>query len=247
MTATQTQAAPGLSGEEVARFHREGFLSVDHFCTPEDLAVVRELLDGLFARFDELPKTLAFDLGDVKLHDGVQRVPQINSNVQFDPRLRDTAVFRNAERIARQLCGEGVTYNGDHAIYKPPHSRREVPWHQDLAYAHDPDAICFNANFWVPLQEATLENGCMQFIPHSHWGNLLQHHPVGHDPKVHTLECDPIDASAAVVCPLRPGGCTIQHGKTLHYTGPNITDQMRRAWILNFGFHVTPTWRGNGK
>lgn len=242
MQTTRDTIGAGLTGEQVAKFHREGFLSVERFCLPEDLDVVRELLDALFDRFDELPRSLAFDLGDVKEHTGTQRVPQINTTIRFEPRLKETAVFRAAERMAKQLCGSDVTYSYDHAIYKPAQSRREVPWHQDLAYGRNPDAICFNANFWIPLQEATIENGCMQFIPHSHWGNLLPHHPVGHDPKVHTLECDPINTSAAVACPLPPGGCTIQHGKTLHYTGPNITNQTRKAWILNFGFPVHATW-----
>lgn len=242
MPNTQPTVA-GLTGEQVAQFHRDGFISVESFCTPADLVVVRELIDGLFERFDELPKTLAFDLGDVKLHDGAKVVPQINTCVRFEPRLKETAVYRNAEFIAKQICGSAVGYGYDHAIYKPAQSRREVPWHQDLAYGRDPDAICFNANFWVPLQEATIDNGCMHFIPHSHWGNLLPHHPVGHNPAVHTLECDPIDTSASVACPLAPGGCTIQHGKTLHYTGPNITDSPRRAWIINFGLPITPTWK----
>jgi hypothetical protein len=238
-----TLPPPRLSLDEIARFYRDGFLSLDRLTTPDDLERVRELLDGLFDRFDELPKNLAFDLGDVKLHSGTQRTPQINNATQFEPRLLETLTFRNALAVARQLLGESVNFSFDHTIYKPAGSAKEVPWHQDLAYGRNPNAICFNANFWVPLQEATVENGCMQFIPHSHWGNLLPHQPIGGDPRVHTLEVkDPIDARAAVACPLPAGGATIQHGKTLHYTGPNRTDKPRRAWILNFGAHVENTW-----
>jgi ectoine hydroxylase-related dioxygenase (phytanoyl-CoA dioxygenase family) len=197
----------------------------------------------LFDRWRELPPDLAFDLGDLKIHDGAQRMPQINVAMRFEPRLRETLVFRNAEAIAKQLLGEQAAYSFDHAIYKPPRNGKEVPWHQDLGYGRNPDHLAFNANFWVPLQEATLDNGCMRFIPHSHWGNLLPHRPVGDDPKVHTLEAwPPIDPRAARPCPLRPGGATIQHAKTLHYTGPNDTDKPRRAWILNFSVPVENTW-----
>ena len=234
-----------IAPAQIAQFHRDGFLKLDRLTTADDIARVTELLDGLFERFRELPSNLAFDLGDKKNHDGAQRMPQINNCVQFEPRLKETLVFRNAETIAKQLLGDEAKFSYDHAIYKPPRNGREVPWHQDLGYgaSRNPDAICFNANFWIPLQDATIENGCMQFIPHSHWGNLLPHHPIGHDPKVHTLETDNIDATHAVACPLKVGGATIQHGKTLHYTGPNNTDAPRRAWIINFGYGVANTWK----
>jgi ectoine hydroxylase-related dioxygenase (phytanoyl-CoA dioxygenase family) len=94
----------------------------------------------------------------------------------------------------------------------------------------------FSCNFWMPLQDTSLDMGCMEFIPHSHLGNLKPHHPVGHDPKVHTLETDGISGKNAVKCPLPAGGVTIHQPKTLHYTGPNNSDKWRRAWILVFGY-----------
>lgn len=242
MPATAADAPPLLASNDVARFYRDGFLAVQRFVTAEDLDEVRRLLDPLFDRFWELPRELAFDLGDVKNHRGEQRTPQINVAIRFEPKLRETRVFKAAHAIARQLLGDDVNYSYDHAIYKPARSNRDVPWHQDLAYGGRADAICCNANFWIPLQEATVANGCMWFIPHSHLGGLLPHRPVGGNPLVHTLECD-VNASKAVACPLPPGGCTIQHGKTLHYTGPNSTDNPRRAWIINFGSHVENSWQ----
>ena len=34
--------------------------------------------------------------------------------------------------------------------------------------------------------------------------------------------------------PLKAGGCTIHTGRTLHYTGPNVTKSPRRAYIVNY-------------
>lgn len=239
MTTTIQASAPILSAAQVARFHREGFLALDAITTPEDVARIRELLDALFDRFDELPKDLALDLGDVKTHSGKQKTPQINMASRFEPRLRDTLYFRNAESVARQLLGGCVMPSWDHAILKPPHNGSATPWHQDLSYpAHSSgnwDIVRLGCNFWMPLQDASVESGCMQFIPHSHLGNLRPHHPVGHDPRVHTLETDGVDASKAVACPIPAGGCTIHMPKTLHYTAPNDTDEPRRTYILFFG------------
>jgi len=38
-----------------------------------------------------------------------------------------------------------------------------------------------------------------------------------------------------VACPLRAGDATVHLPHTLHQTGPNMTDDARVAWILEFG------------
>jgi ectoine hydroxylase-related dioxygenase (phytanoyl-CoA dioxygenase family) len=124
---------------------------------------------------------------------------------------------------------------------------KETPWHQDIAYPVtsgklDPArTIRVGCNFWMPLQDVTLESGCMQFVPSSNHAGVLPHRTVGGDPKVHTLEVDgPLDTSTAVACPIPAGGCTIHGPRTLHYTGPNNTANWRRAWILFFGSSKVP-------
>ena len=39
----------------------------------------------------------------------------------------------------------------------------------------------------------------------------------------------------AVACPLHVGGLTIHTPLTVHYAGPNLTSEPRRAWIIHFG------------
>jgi ectoine hydroxylase-related dioxygenase (phytanoyl-CoA dioxygenase family) len=137
------------------------------------------------------------------------------------------------------LLGLAADFQFDHAINKPPRTGAETPWHQDEAY-WDP-ALEYSAfSIWMPLQEATLDNGCMQFVPDSHQLGVQPHHHIGNDPKVHGLEIDQIDASRAVACPLPAGGATIHSSQTLHYAGPNLTDQPRRAYILAFSAPPKP-------
>ena len=50
-----------------------------------------------------------------------------------------------------------------------------TPWHQDEAYRADPNFAYNQVSFWIPLQHATEQNGCMQFIPGSKKGDLLTH------------------------------------------------------------------------
>ena len=110
----------------------------------------------------------------------------------------------------------------------------ETPWHQDEAY-WDPTLDYESLSIWIPLQEATIANGCMQFVPGSHQQQVLTHHSINDDPRIHGLEVDAVDVSTAVACPIPAGGATIHHNRTLHYAGPNDSDVPRRAYILIFG------------
>ncbi|HVF09531.1 MAG TPA: phytanoyl-CoA dioxygenase family protein [Abditibacteriaceae bacterium] len=230
-------STPELTAAQIGDFFRRGFLTLERLTTPEDLQHISELLAALFDRFGELSSDFAVDLGDKRNHEGEQKIPQINQATQLEPELLETEYFRNASYVARQLLGDDCYLIWDHAIYKPPHNGKATPWHQDLAYPaqRNPNLVRFGVNMWMPLQDVTIESGCMQFIPYSNLGNLLPHHPVGHDSEVHTLVTDDVNPAQAVPCPIPAGGVTMHQPKTLHYTGANETDHWRRAWILNFG------------
>jgi ectoine hydroxylase-related dioxygenase (phytanoyl-CoA dioxygenase family) len=124
-------------------------------------------------------------------------------------------------------------------ILKPAKSNADTPWHQDEAFC-DPKFEHKEITFWMPLQDATEENGCMSFIEGSHTGSVLSHHSPSDDPTVHALECcGDFEPSEAVTCPLPVGSCSVHYGRTLHSAGGNRSDQPRYAYIL--GFHVPPT------
>jgi ectoine hydroxylase-related dioxygenase (phytanoyl-CoA dioxygenase family) len=91
------------------------------------------------------------------------------------------------------------------------------------------------AHFWVPLQDVTLDMGCMQFIPGSHRERMRRHHRLAHLRHHHALATDEVDTSRAVACPVRAGDVTVHFPRTLHYTGPNLTGVPRLAWSLEFG------------
>ena len=45
---------------------------------------------------------------------------------------------------------------------------------------------------------------------------------------------DDCSMSDGVPEPVRLGGCTVHTGRTLHYTGGNMTPVARRAYIVNY-------------
>jgi ectoine hydroxylase-related dioxygenase (phytanoyl-CoA dioxygenase family) len=76
--------------------------------------------------------------------------------------------------------------------------------------------------------------GAMQFIPGSHRRGLVAHRQL-EDPADNLLTvAEPVDAGAAVACPLKAGGATFHHCETLHYTAPNTSRRPRLAFPMEF-------------
>jgi ectoine hydroxylase-related dioxygenase (phytanoyl-CoA dioxygenase family) len=224
-----------LTPEQVEVFHRDGFLAVERLTTPEEVEKLREVYDRLFDRRAGLDAGDSLELAKVD-DEGRETLPQIMNPEKYAPELVDTQARANALAIARQLLGPEAERAGDHAIMKPPGHGAPTPWHQDEAYWH-PGFEHGGISVWMPLQPAVRANGCMEFVPGSHLRPVVPHHLS--DPEAHALEADEqVPEGEGVACELPAGGCTIHHCRTLHYAGPNRSDQPRRAYIM--GFSVPP-------
>jgi ectoine hydroxylase-related dioxygenase (phytanoyl-CoA dioxygenase family) len=91
----------------------------------------------------------------------------------------------------------------------------------------------------MPLQPATIDNGCMHFVPGSHLMEVQDHQLI--EPTTEGLELtDDSGVRDAVACPLPAGGATVHANRTLHYAGANRTEEPRRALIMAFRVRPTP-------
>ena len=77
--------------------------------------------------------------------------------------------------LCHDLVGDDVRLYWDQAVYKKPEPAREFPWHQDNGYAFlEPQQYL---TCWVPLTDATVDNGCPWVVPGVHRLGTLQHEP----------------------------------------------------------------------
>ncbi len=230
---TDTTPTP-LSPDDIDAFRRDGFLVVDSLTTADEVAQLRDIYDRLFQPGNDFAAGDRLELAGAD-DAGRELLPQILSPEKYAPELLEMRARVRAFDIARQLLGPETRSMGDHAIRKPPGHGAPTPWHQDEAY-WDPALEYDAVSIWMPLQDATLGNGCMQFVPGSHHQDVLPHRHISDDPAVEALEYDGDVADLPVTaCPLPPGGATIHGSRTLHYTGPNLSDEPRRAYIMGFG------------
>jgi len=144
------------------------------------------------------------------------------------PDLISSLYYVKISDVARQLLGDDLEIDFDMLINKPPYSDAITPWHQDCAYwINMPDKRAISA--WMPLDKATLDNGCMWYVPGSHKLPIREHKSSA---KNGALVCDGNEKEAIYV-ELEPGSVVLHHGATVHYSRGNTTNSQRRAMIVN--------------
>jgi ectoine hydroxylase-related dioxygenase (phytanoyl-CoA dioxygenase family) len=224
-----------LVEEQIETFHKDGFLALPALVGDETVRVLRMAYDELL----EQQITTDRNLG------GITRQIMVPSAAH--PVFDDNEALRRAKKIVSQLFGTSTaarTY--DMLIYKPPGHPHETPWHQDAGYFGRPvaspgTAITFRSvQFWVALDDADVENGCMHFVPMRDRSVVLEHHVVSGDPASEGRligmpdPANQLDLSTVVPCEIPAGGCTLHTAGTPHYTPPNrSSNRPRRAYIFN--------------
>lgn len=118
-------------------------------------------------------------------------------------------------------------------IFKPPRIGGEVYCHQDSTFLYTDPESCIG--FWFALEDATIENGCMHFIPGGHKGPLKKLHYRGEDGRMtfRTLDDTPWPEGATVPAEARAGTLVIFDGRAPHLSGPNLSDKSRHAYTLH--------------
>ena len=229
-----------LSDEQIAQFHRDGFLALPQITNDPEVEMMRAAYDRIFQNKAGRDQGAQFDLAGLDEEGKEAALPQILGPEKFAPELWDTQARANALHIVQQLLGPDVEAQGSHAIFKPAKHGAETPWHQDEAY-WNADLEYRSMSVWLPLQDVDESNGCMQFIAGSHQQDIAKHQSINNDPRIHGLELAPdadIEIGQATICPLPAGGATFHPSRTLHYTAPNNSDRPRRTLIMMYG---TPT------
>ncbi len=118
-------------------------------------------------------------------------------------------------------------------IFKPPRIGGEVVCHQDSTYIYTEPESC--VGFWFALEDATIENGCMEFIPGAHKGPLRARNYRRADGSLVTevLDATPWPEDQRVPVEARAGSLVIFDGRTPHLSAANRSSKSRHAYTLH--------------
>jgi phytanoyl-CoA hydroxylase len=213
-----------LDGGQVRHYDRHGYVVVPDLVPPDLLAEVTAAIDPFDA------KTEAFLRAVEGERLSIAEAGAITFSVHLaarSPVLRRLVTDAALTGIAADLVGPDVRLYWDQAVYKKPEKPRRFPWHQDNGYAYvEPQQYL---TIWLALTDATTENGCPQVVPGLHRHGTLEHHyvePLG-------WECLD-DPPGSVAAPVAAGGAVVFSSLTPHLTGPNLTAEVRKAYIVQY-------------
>ncbi|MFZ3217915.1 MAG: phytanoyl-CoA dioxygenase family protein [Candidatus Acidiferrales bacterium] len=224
-----------LTAAQIQLLNTQGFLTLNPITTPEEAGEIRNALQELFDKRAGENEGANHDFVAGDHPEAPKTAPQIINPVNYYPRLRKTACFKNSLKLAKQILGEEARCFFDLTILKAPQVGAPTPWHQDLAF-RDPRFEYTEMNMWVALQDVTPESGCLRYVPGSHTNPVLPHHSLNDDPTSQVFECvGQFDESKVVACPLPAGAGVIHLPGTLHSAGPNLSASSRVAYIMVFG------------
>jgi phytanoyl-CoA hydroxylase len=144
--------------------------------------------------------------------------------------------FSRTPELAEVVRGIGIEDPGiiqSMYIFKPPRIGGEVYCHQDSTFIYTEPESC--VGFWFALEDATVENGCMHFIPGAHKDPLKELHYRDASGKMtfRTLDDTPWPDGATVPAEAKAGTMVIFDGRAPHLSGANLSDKSRHAYTLH--------------
>lgn len=151
----------------------------------------------------------------------------------LDPVFNNFSHTRQLAALSRSLGMHDPAIIQSMYIFKPPRIGGEVICHQDSTYIYTEPESC--TGFWFALEDATVDNGCMHFIPGQHKGPLKARN---YRSSEHTLHTEVLDESPWPEHLKRPaearvGTLVVFDGRTPHLSCANRSDKSRHAYTLH--------------
>ena len=135
---------------------------------------------------------------------------------------------------AAQLLGGSVRFWHDQLFCKPAHHGGVVAWHQDYSYWTRTEPMA-HLSCWIGLDEATRDNGCLQYIPGSHRWKLLPITGLANNMTAiaSVLSEEQKAQFKSVAVELQAGECSFHHPLMVHGSYENRSLGPRRGAVIN--------------
>ena len=216
--------------EQAAQFASDGYAVFERALSGGALALLRGECDAFVAREDARMDALGVDTIGIS-HRGKRYFA--NECQRSVPALRTVLFGETMADICRATLGDTVYFFFDQYVVKGPEGGLPFSWHQDSGYVvgnggpadHAPYLTC-----WIPLDDATVENGTVRVVPGSHRNGILPH---DRQPGTNDLVGAPAE-SEGVTLEVPAGSVVAFSSLLLHATGANLSDKPRRVYLAQY-------------
>ncbi|WP_324023921.1 phytanoyl-CoA dioxygenase family protein [Maribacter sp. BPC-D8] len=222
-----------LTAEEISSYRTDGFLIVDDFLNEDEVKLWKDTIDLAITK----RQGRKFPHSEVKTgdSDGINKdaeyfgkvFDQIINLWMTDEGVKNLMLDKRLGKMAADLSqADGIRIWHDQSLVKQPWGN-PTSWHLDTPFwsFNDREAL----SIWVALEDVTLQNGCLYFMPGSNKDTELVEPGIGSNmgdvfnsyPKYGSKDPQP-----AVI---KAGSCTFHNGLTIHAAGVNMTPRTRKA------------------
>lgn len=154
----------------------------------------------------------------------LHRQDAVFQRYSYDPRIK---------HLCEQLGFKQPSLLQSMYIFKQANIGAEVNCHQDSTYLHTEGSDVLG--FWFALQDATLENGCLQVLPCPHTTKLKQRMMRREDNSIFFSHYDktPWKEQHCIPLEVKQGTLIMLHGTVPHKSAANTSKRSRHAYTLH--------------
>ncbi len=223
-----------LSDEQLEFYRTEGYLAGVRILDDRQIELLRaELADVMNPEHDGRDLWYEYHSNESAVRDKV--LFHALGAWRTRPALHDILWHPAFTVAASQLLGGAIRMWHDQLFCKPPRHGGVVAWHQDYSYWTRTRPMA-HLTCWIGLDDSTVDNGCVHYVPGSHEWDLLPITGLAGDMEAirEVLNDEQWERfRKPVPVELKAGECTFHHPLTIHGSYENRTERPRRAVVLN--------------
>lgn len=228
-----------ISQHQIDHFQKNGFVVIDDFLDAEELDNWRQIVDEAVKdrKGIKIPNTkITADTSDKVNKEDTEYFKNVFDQLlnlwQTSDKIKELIINEDIGKMACDLAQiDGIRVWHDQALFKKPWAN-PTSWHLDTPFwsFHNPNAL----SIWVALDDATLENGCLYFIPESHKSTTYENPGITKNMNAIFQMYPQLANKKSIAAPMKAGSASFHNGLCVHGAGPNMTSGFRRAMTCAF-------------